>query len=388
MSATLIITAVGGTMISKSFLGVPYTTLLATTTLKDAAAMVKELEESGADVSALALSGFGKTGIDSVKPAGSFKIAGRLGSSKDLKSLEKTCEEADTDLFLDFDAVTFSKSGGGLSSYFDSAVRANRKRAKVYDYNIALLGRETDSAYSLTARDKLTYITNKIIKKADDMPGIGLSSLSNTAYSDYTDKSSGLYYAKSGMTEQVSEIIENVKKSGKKFMSSEANAYAAVKSDVIFNSPARSNAALIFDDDIPFYQMALRGRTALSTESLNLATDREEELLKAVEGGMGLAYTLTAKYDTKLIDSGVPVFYNSLYSDLKDGIVSDSKTLSELYGKIGNSAIKSHKIHGSGLRETVYENGVTVFVNYSSGELNSPAGSVRAHGFLIWEEKV
>ena len=61
---------------------------------------------------------------------------------------------------------------------------------------------------------------------------------------------------------------------------------------------------------------------------------------------MGLAYTLTAKYDTKLIDSGVPVFYNSLYSDLKDGIVSDSKMLSELYGKIGNSAIKSHKIHG------------------------------------------
>lgn len=387
-AATLNITAVGGTMISKSFLGVPYTTLLATTTLKDAAAMVKELKESGADVSALALSGFGKTGIDSVKPAGGFGIAGRLGSSKDLKSLEKICEEADTDLFLDFDAVTFSKSGGGLSSYFDSAVRANRKRAKVYDYNIALLGRETDSAYSLTARNKLTYITNKIIKKAGAIPGIGLSSLSNTAYSDYTDKSSGLYYAKSGMTEQVSEIIENVKKSGKKFMSSEANAYAAVKSDVIFNSPARSNAALIFDDDIPFYQMVLRGRTALSSESLNLATDREEELLKAVEGGMGLTYTLTAKYDTKLIDSGVPVFYNSLYSDLKDGIISDSKTLSELYGKIGNSAIKSHKIHDSGLRETVYENGVTVFVNYSSGELNSPAGSVRAHGFLIWEEKV
>ena len=387
-AATLNITAVGGTMISKSFLGVPYTTLLATTTLKDAAAMVKELEKGGAKVSALALSGFGKTGIDSVKPAGGFGIAGKLGSSKDFTSLKKTCENSDTDLFFDFDAVTFSKSGGGLSSYFDSAVRANRKRAKVYDYNIALLGRETDSAYSLTARDKLTYITNKIIKKAGNLPGIGLSSLSNTAYSDYTDKSSGLYYAKSGMTEQVSEIIENVKKSGKKFMSSEANAYAAVKSDVIFNSPARSNAALIFDDDIPFYQMVLRGRTALSSESLNLATDREEELLKAVEGGMGLAYTLTAKYDTKLIDSGVPVFYNSLYSDLKDGIISDSKTLSELYGKIGNSAIKSHKIHGSGLRETVYENGVTVFVNYSSGELNSPAGSVRAHGFLIWEEKV
>lgn len=387
-AATLNITAVGGTMISKSFLGVPYTTLLATTTLKDAAAMVKELEKSGAKVSALALSGFGKTGIDSVKPAGGFGIAGKLGSSKDFTSLKKTCENSDTDLFFDFDAVTFSKSGGGLSSYFDSAVRANRKRAKVYDYNIALLGRETDSAYSLTARNKLTYITNKIIKKAGAIPGIGLSSLSNTAYSDYTDKGSGLYYAKSGMTEQVSEIIENVKKSGKKFMSSEANAYAAVKSDVIFNSPARSNAALIFDDDIPFYQMVLRGRTALSSESLNLATDREEELLKAVESGMGLAYTLTAKYDTKLIDSGVPVFYNSLYSDLKDGIISDSKTLSELYGKIGNSAIKSHKIHDSGLRETVYENGVTVFVNYSSGELNSPAGSVRAHGFLIWEEKV
>lgn len=384
------VTAVGGAMISKSFLGVPYSTLLPVTTISQAADILKELEDSGVEVSGLNLSGFGKFGIDSVKLAGDFGVAGKLGGTGALKALQSLCDDLETDLFFDFDTVTFSRSGSGFSSYFDSAVRANRKQARVYDFDIALLGRETDSAYSLLARDRMTDCADKIIGKAGkwNISGVGLSSLSSIAYSDYTDKNDTSFYAKAGMSRQVTEIIDSIKKSGKKVMSSDANAYAAVKSDAVFNSPTVSNGALVFDEDIPFYQMVLRGRTALSCESLNLVSDRTTQLLKAVESGSGLAYTVTAEYDTALIDSKSPVFYNSLYSDLKNSIISDYKMVSDFYSKISDSQISSHKIHGSGLRETVYSNGITVFVNYSSEELSSPAGSVPAKGFLIWEDNV
>ena len=384
------ITAVGGTMISKSFLGVPYSTLLPVTTISQAADILKELEDGGVEVSGLKLSGFGKFGLDSVKLAGDFEVADKLGGIGALKALQSLCDDSETDLFFDFDTVTFSKSGNGFSSYFDSAVRANRKQAKVYDFDIALLGRKTDSSYSLLARDRLTDCADKIIGKAEkwNISGVGLSSLSSMAYSDYTDKNDSSFYAKAGMSRQVTQIINSIKKNGKKVMSSDANAYAAVKSDVVFNSPTLSNQALVFDDDIPFYQMVLRGRTALSCESINLASDRTAQLLKAVESGSGLAYTLTAEYDTALLDSNEPVFYNSLYSDLKDDIISDYKKVSDFYDEISDSEIISHKIHESGLRETVYSNGITVFVNYSSEELSSPVGSVPAKGFFIWEDNV
>lgn len=388
-TSALSITAIGGSQIAKSFLGVPYQTLLPTTTVAQATEILQDLRNSGVDVSAFTLSGYGKYGVDAEKLAGSFGIAGKLGNARSLRTLQETCNDA-TDLYFDFDTVAFSRSGSGFSSYFDSAVRANRKQAKIYDFNIALLGRKTDSAYSLLARDRIEDCADKILSRVQkwQLTGIGLSSLSNTTYSDYSDKTDSAYYAKAGFGRQVSDVYDRIGRAGIRIVSQDANAYAAVRSAAVFDSPTTSGGALVFDADIPFYQMALRGRTALSCESVNLVSDPAAQLLRAVESGSGLAYTVIAEYDTALIDDNRPLFYNSRYSDLKDSIVSAAGELSGYYAKIGGSEIRSHRIDPSGLRETVFANGVTVFVNYTAQELSSPAGRVPAKGFLVWEGNV
>lgn len=388
-ASALSITAIGGARIARSFLGIPYQTLLPTTTVDQATEILTDLQNSGVEVSAFTLSGYGKYGVDTVKLAGGFGMAAKLGAGQSLRTLQTACGEA-TDLYFDFDTVAFSQSGCGFSSYFDSAVRANRKQAKVYDYEIALLGRKTDSAYSLLARDRFADVAEKLLTQVGKwkLNGIGLSSLSNTAYSDYTDKADSGYYAKANFGGQVTQVYDRIGKAGLKLVSQDANVYAAVRSDAVLDSPTTSNAALVFDADIPFYQMALRGRTALSCESINLVSDPSEQLLRAVESGSGLAYTVIAEYDTALIDDNRPIFYNSRYSDLKEDIVSASQKLSGYYAKIGGSEIRSHRIDASGLRETVYANGVTVFVNYTAQELSSPAGRVPAKGFLVWEDNV
>ena len=69
-------------------------------------------------------------------------------------------------------------------------------------------------------------------------------------------------------------------------------------------------------------------------------------------------------------------------------VFSVERTYAKYYEKIGNSKIKSHKIHENGLRETVFENGVSVFVNYSETELSCEAGTVSAESFLVWEANV
>ena len=60
--------------------------------------------------------------------------------------------------------------------------------------------------------------------------------------------------------------------------------------------------------------------------------------------------------------------------------------LKEYYGKIANSKIADHKIYSTGLRETVFSNGVRVYVNYGENEIISPAGTVKPCGYLVKEE--
>lgn len=384
------ITFIGGDMTVKSFLGVPYKTLFPTTTVSQVNDILKEFNDAGIDISNVNLSGFSENGIDSNKLAGNFRLDGKLGSAKDISSLQALCGKNNINLYFDFNTVSFDKSGKGFSSYFDAAIRANKKIAKTYDFDIAVLGRDIKKSRSLLARDRFNEIADNTIDAAEKLKisGVGLSAISNITYSDYSNKQNTAFYAKSGFAKQVSDIFDNISKADKRILTSDANAFAAAKADTVINTPTISSGAVLFDEDIPLYQMIFRGRTEISSECLNLVSDSKTQLLRAVESGCGLNYTVIADYNTVLLDSTSPVFYNSLYNDIKEIIVSDCNLLSEYYSKIGNSEIISHTVLDSELRRTVFANGTAVYVNYSDIAVNSPAGSVPAKGFLIWEADV
>lgn len=384
-SSKLDLTFVGGAMTVKSFLGIPYKTLFSTTTISQVGDILKELKKSGLDVSNVNLKGFTENGIDSNKLAGNFKIDSKLGKAKELKALQELCKENGTDFYFDFNSVSFNQSANGYNSYFDAAISANRKPAKDYRFDIAVLGRETENALSLLARDRFTDIGKDILSTAEklELSGIGLTSLSNMVYSDYSNKESVKYYAKEGFANQVIGIMDSIGSKNKKLLTEDANAFAAAKSDAVIGTPTVSSKAFIFDEDIPLYQMVFRGRTSISTESVNLVSEPDLQLLRAVESGCGLSYTLIADYDTVLLDSTSPVFYNSLYSDIKDTVIENYKSLSDYYEKIADSEIVNHTILESGIRKTVFSNGVTVYVNYSDSEILDSVGKIPAKSFLV-----
>src|SRR5699024_1907561 len=62
--STVDLTFIGGAMIVKSFLGIPYETLYPTTTHEEAADIIAELNDK-ADISNICLKGFGESGINS-----------------------------------------------------------------------------------------------------------------------------------------------------------------------------------------------------------------------------------------------------------------------------------------------------------------------------------
>ena len=151
-------------------------------------------------------------------------------------------------------------------------------------------------------------------------------------------------------------------------------------------SPSVSAQERIFKYDIPFYQIVFKGYVPLTCESLNLSSNPKRELLTAVEAGSGLNYTLISKYYNEFIDYHGYLFFGSQYSDIADSIIATSNELADYYKAINGSEIVSHTVLDSGLRETVYANGVKAYVNYTDVSIAAPNGdTVESYGY-VWEK--
>ena len=378
---------VGGTTITKSFLGIPYKSFYATTTLSEAEEIVDDLYKNVGTAFPVTLMGFGESGIDISSLAGGFKVNGSTGGNKGLKNLKELCLKNGNRLFMDFDLIRFSKSSNGFSAGSDIVYDTTDKKSLQYLYNASTRDYNKKTKHYLLRHTELNKASDKLISKTEKMAidGVSLSTLSNISYSDYKDKTVSNYYCSSGLDKLVTGILSSVRKSGKAVMSNNANAYAAVKSDIITDVAVTSSGENMFSAEIPFYQMVFKGYVPLYSSSQNLSADYKKLILKSVESGCGLNYTLIANWDNCLIDSAYPVFYNSVYDEIKPLITENYEKLKDYYNSINGAHISSHKILGNSVRETVFDNNVTVYVNLSEKSVSSPAGKISPYDFIVKE---
>lgn len=364
---------------TKSFLfGIPFTKLFVTTNFSDAADIISELSDKTGRKLNIQLSGFGKNGYNIGTVAGGLKYNGRFGDPKKL-----TEKSNGNTLFFNFDILRFSSSGCGISKLNGSALAALNQKNYIYEKDIVTDAENTSAQkYLYVGRGNLSSLSKKAVEKANKwgFDGVGLETLSNQAYSDYRENK---YNAKSGMAVQVSKIISNTHKSSMKFAASAANDYAAVNADIIYDTPVRSDGYQVYDEDIPFYQIVFKGYAPMSSESLNLGTNSKLGLLYAARVGTGLSYTLIKNYDTALLHSESNLFFNSVYDDLKDVIVKDISEYSECFDALSGKAVTDYIIHKSGVTETVFENGYSVYVNTTENAVEIDGKVIEAESYLL-----
>ncbi|MDO4608326.1 MAG: DUF5696 domain-containing protein [Clostridia bacterium] len=381
----LSVNLLGGTMITKSFLGIPYQTLYPTTTVKDASDIVTEISKD-VDNLAVKLKGFGATGIDIGKIGGNFKIGDKIGSAKDIKNLSALCKDNKVDLYMDYDLVKFNGTGAGFSYFSDVVMNSGSIRSEQFIIDKAMRNNEEKMSYRLLKPAKFNDAVLKATDKNADLnlTGISFDTLSSLSYSDYSDYNETVRYnAKQGFSDAVSKALANVKKDKQKYMANSANAYAALNADIITDAPISSDNGHTFTENVPFYAMVFKGYVPMTCESINTAADTKRTLLGAVEGGMGLNYTLISNWDNSLIDALYPSFYSTVYSGVKDSMLNTYKDLADYYDSINGAKISSNEILSEGVHSTTFDNGVTVFVNYNTNAVETPAGKVPALGYIV-----
>ncbi len=302
-----------------------------------------------------------------------------------MEALTAFCKADTAGLYMDYNITRFSSSGAGISKAFDYARNTVGQKALVHK---RILGsdKEENTAEYFVARDQLV----QLVKKASDNVrglGIGGISLSDAASGKYSDYSVQSFYTGNGFADDYRAIADYNRKNGSKMLAEGANLYAAVTADIITGAPDCSDKNALFYTDIPFYQLDYKGYVPMTCSAVNLAADSKERVLSAAEGGMGLGFTLTENYDNSLFSAEENIFHSVLYSAVSQ---STQETVSEYGGffvKINGADVMELRLLSETMRSSVYDNGVTVYVNYGNKAENTAAGTVEAGSFIYTEEK-
>lgn len=379
---------IGGITSKKFIFGIPTQSMLTATTLQQAKTIVSEIKtETQLDKFNVNLVGFGSTGNDIGVVAGGYKINSAFGKKKDMKAMTSYCAENGINLFMNFDMIRFSSSGGGVSTTFGRADSASGSFTTKSYYTVNFRAKDA-TQYYLASRSKLAGVAENIKKSAANwnLKGISLDTLTSMVYSDYSDAQ---YYAGANTVEQFTTIINNFTGNDYKVAGSDANAYLAGLCDHIYDVPVKSSRYRNYTVDVPFYQIVFKGYVSMSATSLNLATNANDILLKSVETGSGLTYTLVGEYDTNLVSSLQNVFYGSLYYDssiglgVKDSLISTVKEYKEYFDLVKGATIVDHEIVVEGVNKTTFDNGISVYVNYTDYEFATEDGAVAAGGYIV-----
>ncbi len=363
--------------------GIPSTKLTSLTTVSEAEEIARYFDEKTESDLIISLVGFGQSGLDIGKLGSGFKIASKLGKKSDISSLSAFCKESNIKLFMDFDIVGFNKSGNGFSTSSDTAKSFDGQTVYLDFYNNITRNDSGEGSYMLLGRDKLSAAAQKAVNttKKYGFNGVSLSSLSNTAYSDYSSDGAGL---SGGLSTDVAEILKNCA-NDTDVITSNPNIYAAGASDYITEVPVTSSQFDITRYDVPFYQIVLRGYVPMSSASLNISVDYKTAVLKCIEAGIAPSFTLSFNYDNSFASSKFSAIPVSHFNGQKEKIAKTVNEVNKALEKINDATISGHEVYENGLRVTKFDNGITVAVNYGENTADYQGTQVAAKNYIILE---
>ena len=367
-SAVLDVNFIGSAAVTKKFLGIPYKSTAAYTTFKQANDIVTGLDGIKTDVNYLcALKGGAKP-----ERADKINLSSVLGGKSSLEKLGKSVNSLSFSIYAQ-SAAKLSKN--------DRVISLGNSTARALRYDI-VSRQKAESMFYLVAPCKLPEYAGKIVKSAkkNNISGINLLDIGYMLTSDFNENSDTDRY---GSKQAVQKYMEKLAASAD--LSAERGSIFSLKYlSKISSIPTASSGYGIEDYAVPFYQEAVSGKINYSVSPLNSAASARDQFLKAVETGARLQYTWYAEKPENTVNA-YENYYGYDYKSTFRQAVEYFKEYSELAKKLSGHKIAEHLRISDSLMKTVWDNGITVYVNYSDTEQSADGISIKAKGFSIKE---
>lgn len=373
--APVVVEILGAVDKIKQICGIPVLRPLKLTTYKEAQNMVADLYENGFENMSVKLTGWANGGVQQ-KVLTKIKTVSELGSKKDLKNMIDEAAKLGVTVYLD--GVTNyaynSDLFDGYSYYQDTAKYVSKERVELYDYS-------TVSYQQLKANDEYYLLKASMVwDMADNLVDTASKYNAGVSFRDYGYVLSADYNKDDLVSRQASMLHQKEQLKGyvdasKKIMINSGNDYAVPYADVITNMDFSGMAYSIIDRTIPFYQIAIHGYVNYTGESLNLAQNYNDELLRSAEYGAGLSFTFMDETAFALQSTLYTQYFGADYESWHDEAVKIYNRYNNELGGIFNQTIVDHKYETATLTCTTYEDNTKVYVNYGYEDVTAADGT-------------
>lgn len=361
---------IGSAAVTKRFLGIPYESTAALTTYSQALEILEQIGDISTQINFLnSLKG----GLMQ-KNASSAELLSVLGSEEEKRALEEK-----TGLLT----VSCYAQRAAKINKADAVKGMNRSNAYLYNYDVVSRYRESNDVYLILSPNKLNTYAQRLIDSLKDsnLQAVNLLDLGYELNSDFNTKQQADRYE---ARLSVQKYLETVSKSAK--VSVEVGSvFSFPYINKIYNIPDTDSGYAIEDYSVPFYQIVISGLIPYTARSINTSDDAVKQFLSAVECGAQLAYTWIYDEADNAVRSKEE-YYGMNYKDTIDEASANAERYKALYEKIAGIGITSHNVISENVRKTVWENGITVYVNYGDTGVTADGIEIPAQNFFFTEE--
>ncbi|WP_339203707.1 DUF5696 domain-containing protein [Paenibacillus sp. FSL K6-3182] len=372
----------------KSFLGVPYSSVVSMTSFEQASQMAEQLKSDGVDRLLMRYTGWFGNGVNHQTPV-KLKVDSELGSKSSFIKLANQLEQSGGMLFPDVAFQQIYHDDGGFVPSSDASRFVTREEAELYPYNRALNRMDMLlGSYYLLSPAKLPYFVDTFMKKYDSlgMRGISLRDLGNVLSSDFrTSRVIQRETAKKIVEDELSKVDERVDQT----MLTGGNAYVWPYADHLINVPTSSSGFVLTDEEVPFYQMVIHGYVDYAGGAINLEDEQDiqQQLLRSVELGSAPHFSWSYEPSSKLKFTHFDKLFSTHYKDWYDQALSMYKEANDVLSGVRNAQMVKHILHQEGVVEMQYSNGKSIIVNYTDKQVSINGNKVEAQNYWVGGER-
>jgi len=378
---SLLLETVCGVWNKKNTLGLSYEGITAATTYEQNILLADDLRAAGVDGLDIKLIGWFNDGVYH-DYAGNVKLNRVLGGTKGWNTLVEYAKETGVGLYPDVDFQRIPKASQGFLPMLDSAFRLDSNEAKYSILSRALLLEKEDIGLTpcnlyLLSPGNYAEVAADFLKDFASVETQGLSLRSTRVYSDFNDKSTisrtDALKALQGQLELLSAELDLLVEEGAAYTLPYTQKLSGVASD--------SSHYRIADETVPFLQMVLHGSVKMYTAPINLASNSDTAVLRAIEYGMLPCFQVTYEDSSVLRNSEYTDNYASGYESWRSDIIESYAMIQESLEGLVDCALVAHRQAGEQVYASTYSNGDVVYVNYGTEDTVVDGHTVPAGGF-------
>lgn len=338
------------------------------TTTSEAEQMVRTLHELGIRNMSITYTGWQKGGYSEF--GRTLPVDSSIGGDEGMKSFVDYAHSLGAPVYLDTEYALNNTGAGGFEKEFAGVTNLAGQTIDVR----MLYNEDNVSAVSDKFNLKMFESDLESYKKLG-IDGLVVSRTGQELFSDYNTK-----YGSS--RDEAKDVQVNILKTIQNGLGGvqgvRSNFYALPYVHHIQNMVSDYSYDLFSDEAVPFTQIATHG---LITYSFDYSNNRDENgngFLREIEYGAVPSFVFTHADTSDFLSAYGIRYYSTKFSDWASYSAEEYKRFNETLGDVQNQFIVEHRTLAHNVKETVYESGKRIIVNYNTepykhGDLELPA---------------